>query len=102
MKINGAIIDWDQVEMYNPAIGRKKLGVSAVGGNVPAGGTTGQVLVKLSNADFDVGWATIVTSGVQVTSGHGPPVGAPATSVAIYFDEDPPNGQYVYYAGAWH
>lgn len=24
---------------------------------VPAGGTTGQILVKLSDDDFDVGWA---------------------------------------------
>lgn len=26
---------------------------------LPVGGTTGQVLVKLSNDDYDVGWATI-------------------------------------------
>lgn len=25
---------------------------------VPSGGTTGQVLAKLSNADYDVGWVT--------------------------------------------
>ena len=25
---------------------------------IPAGGTTGQVLKKLSNADYDVGWVT--------------------------------------------
>lgn len=25
---------------------------------IPAGGTTGQVLVKLSNSDYDVGWVT--------------------------------------------
>ena len=30
---------------------------------VPAGGTTGQVLVKLSNADFDDGWATPSSGG---------------------------------------
>lgn len=29
------------------------------GVGVPAGGTTGQVLVKLSDADFDTGWATL-------------------------------------------
>lgn len=28
------------------------------GPGVPPGGTTGQVLVKLSNADYDTGWAT--------------------------------------------
>jgi hypothetical protein len=27
-------------------------------GTVPAGGTTGQILKKLSNADYDVGWVT--------------------------------------------
>jgi hypothetical protein len=32
-------------------------GVNGIG--VPPGGTTGQVLVKLSDADFDVGWATV-------------------------------------------
>lgn len=26
--------------------------------SIPPGGTTGQVLVKLSNADYDVGWVT--------------------------------------------
>ena len=30
---------------------------------IPAGGTTGQALVKLSNADFDDGWATIAGGG---------------------------------------
>lgn len=37
---------------------------SAVGtaaGNVPAGGTTGQVLQKLSNADYDTDWATLTS-----------------------------------------
>lgn len=28
------------------------------GSDIPTGGTTGQVLAKLSNADFDVGWVT--------------------------------------------
>lgn len=32
----------------------------AIGVGVPPGGTTGQVLVKLSNADYDVGWADAV------------------------------------------
>lgn len=26
---------------------------------IPPGGTTGQVLVKISNADYDIGWATL-------------------------------------------
>lgn len=32
-------------------------GTPAVNG-IPAGGTTGQVLAKLSNNDYDVGWVT--------------------------------------------
>jgi hypothetical protein len=28
---------------------------------VPTGGTTGQVLMKNSNADYDVSWADVVT-----------------------------------------
>lgn len=27
--------------------------------HIPAGGTTGQVLVKLSDNDYDVGWTTL-------------------------------------------
>jgi hypothetical protein len=33
--------------------------VTASNGSIPPGGTTGQVLVKLSDADFDVGWQTL-------------------------------------------
>jgi hypothetical protein len=35
--------------------------VGAPGVGVPAGGTTGQVLVKLSDDDFDTGWVTPTT-----------------------------------------
>jgi hypothetical protein len=31
---------------------------AAAGVGIPPGGTTGQVLKKLSNADYDVGWVT--------------------------------------------
>ena len=43
---------------------------SAVQG-LPAGGTTGQALVKLSNADYDVGWDTISGGGGAVDSVFG-------------------------------
>lgn len=53
-------IDWDLVEMWNPAVGRKKLGISGgTGGTVPVGGSAGQVLEKLSATNFDTGWTTI-------------------------------------------
>lgn len=35
----------------------------AVGSGLPAGGSTGQALAKLSPADYDVGWVTISGSG---------------------------------------
>ncbi len=41
------------------------------GGGVPAGGTTGQVLAKNSNTDFDVGWAA--GGGDQITVSATPP-----------------------------
>ena len=33
-------------------------------GGIPEGGTTGQVLVKLSNSDYDVGWGNATGGGV--------------------------------------
>lgn len=38
-------------------------GFSAVGGDVPAGGSTGQVLKKASSADYDTQWANDNTGG---------------------------------------
>ncbi len=44
------------------------------GGGVPAGGTTGQVLAKNSNTDFDVGWAAGGGGGGdQITVSATPP-----------------------------
>lgn len=41
--------------------------------HVPPGGVRGQVLVKLSNADFDVGWAWIADLlGEIIIDGGGP------------------------------
>ena len=51
----------------------------AMGGIAP-GGLTGQVLVKLSDADYDVAWVTvsITPGGQQVTH-----LGAPVTHLGI-------------------
>lgn len=38
-------------------------GAGASGGSVPAGGTTGQALVKTSNTDYATGWSTIGSGG---------------------------------------
>ena len=40
-------------------------------GNLPAGGTTGQHLAKLSNTDYDVTWVDPGTSDTYVYSGSG-------------------------------
>src|SRR6185436_8148726 len=36
---------------------------------IPAGGTTGQALIKESNADYDTGWASSGTAGLLPTGG---------------------------------
>lgn len=80
------------------ALDRAYLGITGV--EVPNGGTTGQVLVKLSNANGDVGWATVSVTP-QFLSGAGPPVAPPATSPAQYIDTST-GGVYYYYSGSWH
>jgi hypothetical protein len=56
---------------------------------VPAGGTTGQVLTKLSNADWDDGWTTISSGGSSATIYTTPgtytyTIPAGATSLMVY------------------
>jgi hypothetical protein len=56
---------------------------------VPAGGTTGQVLTKLSNADWDDGWTTISSGGSTATIYTTPgtytyTIPAGATSLMVY------------------
>lgn len=41
------------------------------GAGVPTGGTTGQVLVKNSNADYDFSWVTLYTVGQGAPGGSG-------------------------------
>lgn len=38
---------------------------------LPAGGTTGQALVKTSNSDYAVAWATVSSGGTTYTAGSG-------------------------------
>jgi hypothetical protein len=66
------IQDWYQIEVRDVASARRKLGIPAVGSNLPKGGTVGQVLTKLSSADYDTAFVSPST-----------PIGLPASSVAV-------------------
>lgn len=72
-------IDFTWVDVVNPKEGRRKLGITDATGTggpgppgppgqgVPAGGTTGQVLTKNSNTNFDTSWQTPSVGGsIQV------------------------------------
>lgn len=64
-------IDFTWVDVVNPREGRRKLGITDLvgtpGEGVPIGGTTGQVLTKSSNANFDTSWQTpSAGGGIQV------------------------------------
>lgn len=62
---------------------------------LPTGGTTGQPLVKLSNADFDAGWQTLTvagggtgavslaTGGVLVGNGTSPVTSSPTPTLGV-------------------
>lgn len=55
--------------------------IAVLGGNVPPGGTTGQVLAKLSDADYDTEWADFPTPPEPAnTVLAGPVSGGPATA----------------------
>jgi hypothetical protein len=52
---------------------------------VPVGGTTGQQLTKLSNADYDIGWSTDSASGITELTGDvtaGPGSGSQVATIA--------------------
>lgn len=40
-------------------------GAGAVGGQMPTGGLKDEVLAKLSNANYDIGWIAISTGGIS-------------------------------------
>lgn len=61
--------------------------------NIPIGGTTGQALVKNSNTDYDVSWATIYNKQMIVDLVH--PVGSYYETSVASFD---PN---TYWGGTW-
>ena len=68
---------WDLVALHgSPGIG------------VPAGGTTGQVLTKVSNADYDTDWEDVVSDLPLTTKGdlltYGP-AGSPAVNQPVRF-----------------
>lgn len=61
--------------------------------DIPIGGTTGQALVKNSNTDYDVSWATIYNKQMIVDLAH--PVGSYYETSDASFD---PN---TYWGGTW-
>lgn len=62
--------------------------IGGTGGDVPAGGSTGQVLVKNSAVDYDAGWSTFTAIGEASYSNPTPPrtslVDTPAVAYARY------------------
>ncbi len=82
-------------DLANASTARSNLGLGTAAVEpatklVPAGGTTGQALVKLSNADWDDGWGTISASGSDVQAYKTPgtytwtkPAGAKAVFVYV-------------------
>ena len=84
---------------------------SGGGGGIPEGGTTGQVLVKLSNSDYDVGWENATGGGVgtvvnlitTTTSFHNKTVTLTGTyaSYSTTFDNTGHASVNVYYVGTY-
>lgn len=61
-ELNSADLNTDYLVIYDAAAGASKKinpsGLNLQAGNMPAGGTTGQSLIKLSDADYDTVWST--------------------------------------------
>jgi hypothetical protein len=57
--------------------------VGQAGEGVPTGGTTGQILAKASNTNFDTEWTDNDPDGVQSVTGDG--VGGTASDVVLTF-----------------
>jgi hypothetical protein len=58
-------------------------GLAGNGGIVPPGGTTGQPLVKLSDADHDVGWGTVANYNATFQSGWSGPLSFRVTPTMV-------------------
>lgn len=80
----------DQVPLYSLTDSAARYStvseILAAAGSLPAGGTTGQPLIKQSDADFDTEWATLPVSGggtgaITLTS-HGVLLGQGTSAVA--------------------
>jgi len=63
----GHVLDGTVLEVRNLPRCQAKLGIPVGGVSedrlLPVGGTTGQSLTKVSNADFDVDWTTVTGGG---------------------------------------
>jgi len=57
----------DYLIVYIPGTGHRKILISDIGEFFPAGGTTGQLLLKNSNTDFDVSWVDVPVGGLVDT-----------------------------------
>lgn len=61
-ELNSANLTDDYLVIYDAAAGASKKinpsGLNLQAGNMPAGGTTGQALIKASDTDFDTEWST--------------------------------------------
>jgi len=60
----------------------------ALSGNAPVGGTTGQVLAKSSNSDFDMEWKGIAALGAAQTGTYTATIGTSWTTSGSYFYQD--------------
>lgn len=80
--VNGDFyINTSTYTLYGPKTGGSwGDGVSLIGVGIPAGGTTGQVLVKNSDDDLDVNWGEIGVSFENIT---GEPADNPSLSAAL-------------------
>jgi hypothetical protein len=78
------ILDGTYLQVWNLPRVRAKLGL-VDGSNLPVAGLTGQQLVKLSDADYDVGWSSDPAAGITELTGDvtaGPGSGSQAATIA--------------------
>lgn len=54
----------DYLIVYIPGTGHRKILIEDIGEFFPAGGTAGQILIKDTNADFDVSWTDVPVGGL--------------------------------------